>query len=153
MGNCHFFKTPTYVFILGFLKVSFLIPPEIIPGRMTLLVTLFLLLVNIFISTTSNSPNTETITAISIWMITCILFVFGALTSYGGILFLHKYKTLPASSVSSSNRSRTGCTSEMFNETVNKEVLKLKEIDSVLLGLFPLLFILFNVVYWPLFLS
>jgi hypothetical protein len=123
-----------YVFIFIFFQASFLIPPEIVPGRMTLLVTLFLVLINIFNNITANSPNTETLTAISTWMITCILFVFGALTSYGGILYC-KYKT----------SSRT---SDI--ETVNKEVLKLKHIDNVLLCLFPLLLILFNVVYWHL---
>ena len=32
--------------------ISFLVPPEIVPGRMTLLVTVFLVLVNIFNSIT-----------------------------------------------------------------------------------------------------
>lgn len=45
--------------------VSFLIPPEIVPGRMTLLVTIFLVLINIFNNVTSNSPNVEGLTAIS----------------------------------------------------------------------------------------
>ena len=67
--------------------MSFLIPPEIVPGRMTLLVTLFLVLINIFNNITSNSPNVEGLTSISAWVITCILFVFGALSGYAGILF------------------------------------------------------------------
>jgi hypothetical protein len=33
-------------------RISFLVPPEIVPGRMTLLVTVFLVLVNIFNSIT-----------------------------------------------------------------------------------------------------
>ena len=68
-------------------QVGFLIPPEIVPGRMTLLVTLFLVLINIFNNITSNSPNVEGLTSISAWVITCILFVFGALAGYAGILF------------------------------------------------------------------
>ena len=67
--------------------VGFLIPPEIVPGRMTLLVTLFLVLINIFNNITSNSPNVEGLTSISAWVITCILFVFGALAGYALILF------------------------------------------------------------------
>ena len=54
---------------------------------MTLLVTLFLVLINIFNNITSNSPNVEGLTSISAWVITCILFVFGALSGYAGILF------------------------------------------------------------------
>lgn len=85
-----------------FVKAGFLIPPEIVPGRMTLLVTIFLVLINIFNNVTSNSPNVEGLTAISstvscccflsliksllAWIITCILFVFGALAGYAGLL-------------------------------------------------------------------
>ena len=72
---------------------------------MTLLVTIFLVLINIFNNVTSNSPNVEGLTAISskikesvssslqshltllsAWIITCILFVFGALAGYAGLL-------------------------------------------------------------------
>ena len=63
--------------------ISFLIPPDIVPGRavldikdahqiigrMALLVTLFLVLVNIFNNVTTNSPKAEGLTAIEIWML------------------------------------------------------------------------------------
>ena len=45
--------------------------------RMALLITLFLVLVNIFNNINSNSPKAEGLTAIEIWMLACILFVFG----------------------------------------------------------------------------
>ena len=38
---------------------SFVVPPDIIPGRMALLVTLFLVLVNIFNTVTTNTPKAE----------------------------------------------------------------------------------------------
>ena len=41
------------------------------------MITLFLVLVNIFNNVTTNSPKAETLTAIEIWMLACILFVFG----------------------------------------------------------------------------
>ena len=59
--------------------ISFLIPMDVIPGRMALLVTLFLVLVNIFNTVTTNTPKAEGLTAIEAWMLACILFVFGAL--------------------------------------------------------------------------
>ncbi len=59
--------------------ISFLIPMDITPGRMQLLVTLFLVLVNIFNTVTTNTPKAEGLTAIEAWMLACILFVFGAL--------------------------------------------------------------------------
>ena len=55
----------TKIMLLPVSWVSFLIPPEIVPGRMTLLVTIFLVLINIFNNVTSNSPNVEGLTAIS----------------------------------------------------------------------------------------
>ena len=54
-------------------------PPESVPGRMTILVTVFLVLVNIFNSITSNIPRADGLTAIESFVIICIIFVFGAL--------------------------------------------------------------------------
>ena len=59
--------------------ISFLIPPDNIPGRMALLITVFLVLVNIFNTITINIPKTEGLTAIETYLIICVLFVFGAL--------------------------------------------------------------------------
>ena len=39
--------------------ISFLVPPDIIPGRMALLVTVFLVLINIFNNATSKIPKAE----------------------------------------------------------------------------------------------
>ena len=46
---------------------------------MAMLITLFLVLINIFNTVTSASPNTEGMNAITAWMLVCIFFVFGAL--------------------------------------------------------------------------
>ena len=65
-----------------------------IPGRMVLLITLLLMLTNIFTSVTSQSPTTKSLTSISTWILTCILFVYGALMEYGCILGLLTYLSL-----------------------------------------------------------
>ena len=59
--------------------ISFLIPPDNIPGRMGLLITVFLVLVNIFNYIISIMPKAERMTAVETYVIACILFVFGAL--------------------------------------------------------------------------
>ena len=64
-----------------------MIPPDVIPARMTLLVTLFLVLISIFNLVTSQSPKVDGFHALTAWIISCILFVFGALCGYAGILF------------------------------------------------------------------
>merc|ERR1719382_654411 len=72
--------------------ISFLVNPEIIPGRMTLLVTIFLVLINIHNTIQTNSPKAEGLTAIECWVIACIIFVFGALLEYTVILLKLKLK-------------------------------------------------------------
>jgi hypothetical protein len=75
-------------------QVSFLIPPEVVPGRMAMLITLFLVLINIFNLVTSNSPNVEGMTAIAAWMLVCIMFVFFALIGYAFLLWKKKKSCL-----------------------------------------------------------
>ena len=63
-------RTKCLLYRLRKFTISFL-------GRMALLITLFLVLINIFNNITTNSPKAEGLTAIEIWMLACILFVFG----------------------------------------------------------------------------
>ena len=90
--------------------ISFLVPPDIVPGRMTLLVTVFLVLVNIFNTITTNIPKAEGLTAIEAWVIVCVLFVFGALIEYAGLLLKMKLEATrrqsPVSHVPSSAAAR-----------------------------------------------
>ena len=88
--------------------VSFLIKPEVVPGRMGLLVTLFLVLINIFNSVREQAPISSRLNAIDLYLVVCIFLVFskfdrleieetktifnypGALMEYAVILFLLK---------------------------------------------------------------
>ena len=60
--------------------------PFVISGRMALLVTLFLVLVNIFNSVTGQAPKSEGLTAVETWVVMCILHVFCVLLEYAVIL-------------------------------------------------------------------
>ena len=53
---------------------------------MALLVTLFLVLVNIFNSVTGQAPKSEGLTAVETWVVMCILHVFCVLLEYAVIL-------------------------------------------------------------------
>ena len=61
---------------------------------MALLITLFLVLVNIFNNVTTNSPKAETLTAIEIWMLACILFVFGKWPSVLAQLYSNNFTNI-----------------------------------------------------------
>ena len=126
--------------------VSFLIPPDVIPGRMAMLITLFLVLTNIFNIVTTNSPNVEGMTAIAAWMLVCIFFVFGALVGYAYLLWTKKKSCL--------KRKKTKKISEAESKTrqQRKDDYRSK-VDDVFLVAFPTVFLLFNLIYWPLCLS
>ena len=58
-----------------------------IPGRMSLLMILFLNLQTIHMNVISRSPESVGTTHIMNWMIACIIFVFFAIIEYGVMLF------------------------------------------------------------------
>jgi len=134
--------------------ISFLIPMDVIPGRMALLVTLFLVLVNIFNTVTTNTPKAEGLTAIEAWMLACILFVFGALIEYAAILFKKQRY------VSSQHRMniKIVCKDNFKYEVQERaatnavSLQQLAEeywrIDKFFLISFPILFFIFNIIYW-----
>jgi hypothetical protein len=69
--------------------VSFLIRPLVVPGRMALLVTLFLVLVNIFNNVRSMAPTSASskLNAIDTYLVVSIFMVFLALLEYAIVLF------------------------------------------------------------------
>merc|ERR1719266_290749 len=147
---------------------SFLIPSDDIQGRMALLVTLFLVLVNIFNTTTTNSPKADGLNAMQSWVICCIFFVFGALFEYSVIQLQMKIKTirqirkclngnlaaylaplanpLAANMANGTNGSiapgrptQGGTSFPAFDPT--------SKVDLVFLCCFPCLFLIFSIVY------
>jgi len=73
--------------------LSFLIPPEVVPGRMALLVTLLLVLVNIFLRVSASVPASTRITAMGLWIIGGIMSVALALAEYGVILYVNRNRS------------------------------------------------------------
>ena len=68
--------------------VSFILKPENVPGRMGLLVTAFLTLINIFIGVRNSSPPSSGLNAISIFLVVCIGNVFAAFLEYACVLII-----------------------------------------------------------------
>ena len=98
----YYFPTGMFVIVSW---ISFLVPPESVPGRMTILVTVFLCLVNIFNSITNKIPKADGLTAIEAFIIICIIFVFGALMGMNRI------------SISISHQAKVECTHQHFTAT------------------------------------
>ncbi|CAH0604810.1 unnamed protein product [Chrysodeixis includens] len=70
---------------------SFCVIPEIVPGRMVLLVTTLLSLVTMFDTVSTNSPDALELKCIEVWLISCTIFVFLALMEYFVVLFGIRY--------------------------------------------------------------
>lgn len=99
-----------------------------IPGRISLLVTLLLCLVNLFVNITSLSPHADSLTSIAAWLIACMLFVTGNLVEYGMILLSWKYYA---------------ATGKM--DMVQKLY---KKLDLIALVLSVIFFLMFNFAFW-----
>ena len=78
----------TSILLVALAWVSFVVDPLIVPGRMGLLVTVFLMLINIFMTVKSNAPKSSGfLNAIDIFLLVCVGYVFLAFLEYAIILF------------------------------------------------------------------
>jgi len=140
--------------------ISFVVPPDIIPGRMALLVTLFLVLVNIFNTVTTNTPKAEGLTAIEAWMLSCILFVFGALVEYAIILMRKQSEAIKPQRNHVKIICKDSYKYEVSHHHSHQNMLDLEEpvkegcgpnyinADRFFLVAMPILFLIFNIIYW-----
>ena len=114
--------------------------------RAGLLVTLFLVLVSMFLSVVTEAPKASFVTAKEIWMMVCMLFVFLAIAEYGTILVLPKK--------SAKKKLNPDVEKKMDEKTDKKKKKKNKKnkekhfLDKIAIVVLPVLFFLFNIVYW-----
>jgi len=68
--------------------ISFIIDPKVVPGRMSLLVILFLVIINVFNNVKANAPSAASsqLNAIERFIVTCIFSIFSAIIQYAVIL-------------------------------------------------------------------
>merc|ERR1711872_939615 len=145
--------------------VSFLVKPEVVPGRMAMLVTLFLVLINIFNSVREQAPISSSLNAVDLYLVVCIFFVFTALLEYAVILLMLKKRRKPRRTIdeglknlfSQSNSSSTtepaahsSRRKQPYVEvglTARKQAL-VDNIDAWAMWISPPIFVLFNIIYW-----
>jgi len=145
--------------------VSFMVKPEVVPGRMAMLVTLFLVLINIFNSVREQAPISSRLNAVDLYLVVCIFFVFTALLEYAVILLMLKKRRKPRRTIdeglknlfsqsnSSSAAEPTGHTSRRKQPyvevglTARKQAL-VDNIDAWAMWISPPIFVLFNIIYW-----
>ena len=131
--------------------VSFLINPDVVPGRMGLLLTTLLVLVNIFNGAKLNSPVSETLNAMDVYILCSIAQVFLTLIEYAIILALQGSKSESTQSVRASKRllgSTIGIINQRTSSSLPKQRKRRNTLDSCSLFVFPIIFTIFNISYW-----
>ena len=78
---------PAVILVLAS-NISFLIPPENIPGRMSLIVTILLMFITSYNYIRGVTPLVSKISYLDVWSIGCILFVTMALFEYAIIIHI-----------------------------------------------------------------
>ena len=139
--------------------VSFIIKPDIVPGRMMLLITLFLMLINILNEIKSTAPASKNLHAIDLFLVACIFHVFGALAEYAVILVILRYfnnvnkVALETAGEANSQKSPNRTLAMVLENTVdrrNKQPIKttIDILDMHSMWVFPCIFATFNAFYW-----
>merc|ERR1711971_288156 len=119
--------------------VSFMVKPEVVPGRMAMLVTLFLVLINIFNSVREQAPISSRLNAVDLYLVVCVFFVFSALMEYAAILLLLKKRRRPRKTIDEGLKSvfplvAAGAGNGDVNQTVQrperKKIIEDADFDS-----------------------
>ena len=114
--------------------ISFLMPLDS-GERASLLVTVLLVLVSMFLSVLSTAPKASTLTAMEVWVVSCLILVFFAVAEYG--LLLH---------TTSKEVSKTSNSQDLM--ILKKKSQSIHKLDKIAIVVLPVLFIIFNIMYW-----
>ena len=119
---------------------------------MTLLITLLLVLLNLFGTVIQLQPPSKHPTALAIWTLCCIMFVSGALVAYAVLLF-KKYnprKIFTGHHITYVQGDTKGKQSKQQMNFIDSPVdLAITGWDKGFLITFPIMFLIFNSIYWP----
>ena len=130
---------------------SFIIKPEVVPGRMGVLVTIFLVLINIFNNVKANAPVSMSLNAVDLYLIVCIFIVFLALVEYAIVLFRERYKVgvepYPNEKQRTQNPLPIPDTKSVKVEAWIEPHSNGNKLDTISLIIFPILFVSFNIIY------
>uniref|UniRef100_A0A8C6PRS6 Glycine receptor, alpha 4b n=1 Tax=Nothobranchius furzeri TaxID=105023 RepID=A0A8C6PRS6_NOTFU len=158
--------------------VSFWINMDAAPARVGLGITTVLTMTTQSSGSRASLPKVSYVKAIDIWMAVCLLFVFAALLEYAAVNFVsrqHKEFFRLRKKLKEQQRLRTVSTSHPlrpsgschlllpmdatpvfadlppglgFYEIRRRFVERAKRIDTISRALFPMSFLMFNVLYW-----
>ena len=136
-----------------------MVPREAIPGRLGLLLTLFLCMINTLNKVSNNSPRaTRGPTALVRWLIICLVFILFSLLEYAWILAVYhdpERNSIQRTIVKKVSGSiRVGHTIDSKVDHVGCKVpaklhwISARKIDHLAMIIFPALFAFVAVIFW-----
>ena len=119
------------------------------PGRMALLITILLMLINISGEAHKNTPSSDTFSMIDLWILICIIFVSLALFEYGLVIKIKYSKRGPAAQahVLDGGRNWTKVTWSWPRKNILSFPLAFQIIDRSSGFIFPIAFVIANAAY------
>ena len=139
------FMPTTFMVCLSW--ASFLIPPSCFPGRMGLLVTIVLCIINVMTSMMQQSPESNGLNAMNCWFLICLILVALASLEYAILLFFMRF---PDTQIHM-DRSRTTNTPPKNVKLEAKSYLSRYDgshIDFCSILIFPPLFLIIAITYF-----
>ena len=104
-------------FMVALSWISFLVPPSCYPGRISLLVTIVLCLINVMTSEMQHSPESNGLNAINCWFLICLVLVAIASLEYAIILYFMRFNKEKVHSGNGRSVAKKENISELSNST------------------------------------
>ena len=126
---------------------SFLIPPSCFPGRMGLLVTIVLCIINVMTSTMQGSPESNGLNAMNCWFLICLILVACASLEYAILLFFIRF---PNTLIQMDSSRTTNIHPKHINLETERYCSKYdaSHIDLCSILMFPPLFMIIAITYF-----
>ncbi|XP_022258562.1 glutamate-gated chloride channel-like [Limulus polyphemus] len=138
--------------------VSFWLNVDAVPARVTLGVTTLLTLTTVAAGVRTQLPPVSYVKAIDVWIGACSVMVFGALLEFTLVNYLSRSKYRPENIlkpvlVFNVIKSQSGQRNMNARDRASKERARNMKmacfVDRVCRLSFPLVFFIFNAIYWP----
>lgn len=131
--------------------ISFIIDPKIVPGRMSLLVILFLVIINVFNNVKANAPAaaSSSLNAIESFIVTCIFSIFSAIIEYAVVLSILTLR--PEPNTTNTYNMPNGVHRDIKPRIKERLFILIENpriLDAASIIIFSSGFIVFNLHYW-----
>ena len=145
-------------------EIGFMVPLTAIPGRVALLVTQFLTLINLFIFQMSDSPSSSDLNVLGEYLLVSLGFVVAAIVEFALVILLNRRAKLTLDTKGNNSSPRKDCTETLhvcqlrgkiwpkhLTNSNGKSILKMPSVyvvDFVAFWAHLSSFLLYNIIYW-----